>query len=307
MPAFACCLALLATTASLAGDDPYADSVLDYDAGLNPASGYETPDVARGAPERYTGEGIFPGVVSPFNPPYGTDEIVSVGADGLLVVQFDTPVTDDPRNPFGIDLLVFGNSFFLDESYPSGVVAGLFPGTGGIIEVSADCENWVEVEGVEADGLWPTLGWLDAGPYDLEPGTLPTDFTRPVDPALTLTDFEGLNIEGILDLYDSSGGGAGVDLASVALASITCVRITNPGDPKTTVHIEIDAFADVAPADNPADIDGDGVVGINDFLIVLGTWGPCPDPCPPFCPADVDEDCTVGIGDFLAVLGAWGT
>ena len=26
----------------------------------------------------------------------------------------------------------------------------------------------------------------------------------------------------------------------------------------------------------PADIDGDGVVGINDFLALLANWGPCP-------------------------------
>ena len=26
----------------------------------------------------------------------------------------------------------------------------------------------------------------------------------------------------------------------------------------------------------PADLDGDGVVGINDFLALLAAWGPCP-------------------------------
>ena len=53
------------------------------------------------------------------------------------------------------------------------------------------------------------------------------------------------------------------------------------------------------------DLDGDGVVGILDFLIVLGNWGPCPDPCPP-CLGDADGDCQVGITDFLIVLGNWG-
>ena len=55
-----------------------------------------------------------------------------------------------------------------------------------------------------------------------------------------------------------------------------------------------------------ADIDGDGEIGINDFLAVIGTWGPCPEPCPPSCTADVDGDCQVGINDFLIVLGNWG-
>ncbi len=55
----------------------------------------------------------------------------------------------------------------------------------------------------------------------------------------------------------------------------------------------------------PGDADGDGVVGIGDFLIVLGNWGVCPGPCPPACLGDVDDDCEVGIEDFLMVLGNW--
>ncbi len=55
----------------------------------------------------------------------------------------------------------------------------------------------------------------------------------------------------------------------------------------------------------PGDLDNDGVVGINDFLIVLGSWGPCPEPCPPICGGDADGDCEVGIEDFLIVIGNW--
>ncbi len=45
--------------------------------------------------------------------------------------------------------------------------------------------------------------------------------------------------------------------------------------------------------------DGDGTVGINDFLALLGTWG-APGAC------DFDCDGAVGIGDFLKLLGTWG-
>ncbi len=45
--------------------------------------------------------------------------------------------------------------------------------------------------------------------------------------------------------------------------------------------------------------DGDGAVGIADFLAVLGTWGQVGAPC------DFDGD-GVGITDFLKVLGLWG-
>ena len=50
--------------------------------------------------------------------------------------------------------------------------------------------------------------------------------------------------------------------------------------------------------DCPADLDGDGEVGIEDFLIVIGGWG---------TPAgDINGDGDTDIVDFLAVLGAWG-
>jgi hypothetical protein len=52
--------------------------------------------------------------------------------------------------------------------------------------------------------------------------------------------------------------------------------------------------------DCPADVDGDGVVGINDFLAVLAQWGQ------PGGPADVNSDGVVDILDFLIVLGEWG-
>ncbi len=290
---------------ALGGDDPFADQVISYDQGDNPAVGYTNPATTLHSPERFTGEGIFPGVVSAFNPPFGTDEIVSIGANGHLEVLFDTPVTDDPANPFGIDLLVFGNAGFIDVAFPAGVAGGLFGDDGGVIEVSPDGVNWFTITGVQANGPLPTIGYLDAGQYDTEPGAVTSDFTRPVAPALEVSDFNGLDNAEIIELYDGSGGGAGVDLASVGLVSICCVRITNPGDPAVTLAIEIDAFSDVAPVFAVADLDMDGVVGITDFLLLLAAWGPCPDP-PATCPADLDGSGDVGITDLLMLLGAWG-
>jgi hypothetical protein len=55
------------------------------------------------------------------------------------------------------------------------------------------------------------------------------------------------------------------------------------------------------PAPGPGDVDGDGDVDINDFLLLLAAFGPCPDP-PAQCPADFDGDGAVGITDFLILL-----
>jgi hypothetical protein len=47
-------------------------------------------------------------------------------------------------------------------------------------------------------------------------------------------------------------------------------------------------------------------VGLLDFLMLLGVWGPCPEPCHPACTGDINCDCTVSIIDFLKLLANWG-
>lgn len=56
------------------------------------------------------------------------------------------------------------------------------------------------------------------------------------------------------------------------------------------------------------DTNNDGVVNIDDMLIVIGGWGPCPPPNPP-CPGDIaptDGDRHVDIDDLLTVINRWG-
>ena len=56
-----------------------------------------------------------------------------------------------------------------------------------------------------------------------------------------------------------------------------------------------------SPTGCTADLDGNGDVGINDFLDLLAAWGPNPGH-----PADLDGDGHVGISDFLELLANWG-
>ena len=55
---------------------------------------------------------------------------------------------------------------------------------------------------------------------------------------------------------------------------------------------------------NCRDLNGDYIVSLIDFLILLANWGPCLD-CNS-CPADFDGDCSVGILDMLILLANWG-
>jgi len=57
----------------------------------------------------------------------------------------------------------------------------------------------------------------------------------------------------------------------------------------------------MAGPDCRPDIGGSGDVSVNDLLIVLSAWGPCPG-----CPADINNDGVVDVFDLLLVLDCWG-
>ncbi len=214
------------------------------------AAGYNVPASALGEPTRYTGVGVFPGAVTPFNPPFLGSEIVSIGEGGSLTLKFNEPVANDAANPFGVDLLIFGNAGYIDTNFPTGTAGGLFGAGNGTVEVSADGTHWTLAPGAHADNAFPALGYLDlADPYAPSPGSVLSDFTRPVDPAFNPL---GLAFPQIVAGYAGSGGGTGVDIGSLGLSSISYVRITNPAGSGTTV--EIDAMADVVPAPGAASV-----------------------------------------------------
>lgn len=238
--------ALSVTTSAFASS--FASSVVNYDPGIGAAASYTSdPTVALGAPERDTGElAGFPGSVTMFSTPFGIDEIVSIGEGGKLTLEFDSPVTDDPANPFGVDMIMFGNTFFTTSDFTDGNITGS-NAEGGTIEVSADGVNFVQLT-TQADTLFPTQGYTDAGIFGtdenfLPNGTVPTDFFTPVDPSLSISDFVGLTYADALSLYNGSAGGTPVDLAGSGLASISFVRISVPVG--AGFSTEIDAIVNV--------------------------------------------------------------
>ena len=279
--------------------NPWADSVVSFDEGVGGTAGYNLPEVTLGEPSRFTGEGVWPGVVSPFNSPWLADEIVSIGAGGSLVVSFDEAVHDDPANPWGIDFLIFGNTGCIDNAYPNGVVGGVFSDDGGLIEVSQNGVDWHIISTKLADGIWPTRGYLDSQPYDAVEGSVPSNFTLPVDPRLSLEDVMNLDNNGLMGLYKNSGGGTPIDIAETGLASIQFVRITVDGSSKLSP--EIDGFADVE-AQLAGDVDMNGVVTTDDLLALIGSFGAFEigDSL-----ADFNGDYMIDVSDLLILLGNW--
>ncbi len=241
-------LLVFALATPLAFASPFATDVVSYTPGTpigvgNPAP-YQTDGTqALGSPTRDT---LFGSQVGVFYPAFGSGELAIIGAGGELTVKFDHHVENDPANPFGIDLLVFGNAGYVRGS--NGLATGIVAEPAQI-SVSQDGQNWFDIVSAFADTAFPTLGYSDTA-YTGQGnagGTILTDFTRPVDPAFNGIGHTEVEINAA---YAGAGGGTGIDLSLVNLDWIQYVRITQPAD--ATWSSEIDAFADVAPVPEPA-------------------------------------------------------
>jgi hypothetical protein len=136
------------------------------------------------------------------------------------------PITDDPGHPFGVDFLLFGNSFFVvtNGSGSSAKTSGaIFTSSVSTrIEVSQDASTWFTLDPTRA----PTVGTYF-------PTDGPGNPLLPVNPALTASDFAGMNLSGIRSLYAGSAGGGDYDLEwardadgnAVTLDRVSYVRI----------------------------------------------------------------------------------
>jgi hypothetical protein len=258
---------LIAALSTAAAASPFASSVLGYDAGSNAAAGYTDASTALGSAERFTGEGVFPSGVTPFNPAFGADEIVSVGSGGYLSLGFNTAITNDASHAFGVDLIVFSNAGFADATWTdsdpnndgtgnTGANPFIF-GAGGAatIQVSQNGTDWITATTTTLD-LFPTLGYSDF--VDATPashGLIESDFTKALDPTLTAADLANMSFADLRTFYNGSGGGVGIDIASTGLTSASFVRFLN----ESGEAFEIDAVA-VVPA--PSTLIALSVVGL---------------------------------------------
>ncbi len=117
-------LAITASTATTAHASPFATRVLSYTPGTGVPAGFADPAAALGPP-------VGGGASSPDN-----SKLVSLGSlGGSITLGFDEPIQNlppTPANPLGLDLIVFGNAFYVANN-PNRRFA-----EPGIIEVSRD-------------------------------------------------------------------------------------------------------------------------------------------------------------------------
>jgi hypothetical protein len=210
----------------------FADTVVSYTQGNGVASGYNDPSAALGAPTTFIGYQN----ADPFNPPYQSSDLVGIGTGGSLTLQFNTPIQNNPDNPYGLDFIIFGHAGFniTNGDYSGGGITDGSLFTGGTADVSVS---------VSSDGS--TFYTLNPSLTPSVDGLFPTDASGnpflPVNPSLTAADFAGQDLAGIESLYNGSAGGAGFDIAwaingsdqSISLPSIDYIRldVLNDGTP----------------------------------------------------------------------------
>ena len=73
------------------------------------------------------------------------------------------------------------------------------------------------------------------------------------------------------------------------------------GCPSETANVQV-SITNCAAGGCPEDIDDDGLVAINDLLLLLAAFGCSDDPCP----VDVDGDGSTAVGDLLQMLASFG-
>lgn len=259
----------LLVSATLRAQTPWATNVVEYVQGDAPVDGYTLPDVTLGRPTVMTYADLTETtpsvVVVPVYPPWEFDQIVSIGEGGHLILQLGEPVVNDPRNPYGVDLLVFGNALLTGgglydqhQNDPRSYTLSDSPALTdkwGVVSVSEDGQTWYDFPPEQRVGrLMPTLGKIWTG---TEWGA-DTDPTLPPDPSLTLSDLANMNLADLCIRYRGGAGGTGFDLHDLVVppgqtppAEFHYVKISVPDDGEDTTNrrTEIDAVTVVSPVD----------------------------------------------------------
>jgi len=274
----------------------FAAEVIEYIQGTGVPDDYLTdqpfndPNAALGRPTLMTtGDGLHISPdenvpVVPVYPPFRSFELVAIGNGGQLTVKFNLRIVHDVNNPYGIDFIIYGNSFLTISGYQQPwtngnpeltTVVGSCSAKPGIVSVSQDGNNWYYFSnGPYADTFAPTASyeWDDVNNVwgdELDP-------TRPIDPNLTAASLNGLTVAEVINAYNGSAGGTGFDISTLGLGWIQYVRIEN--DPNSSVIPDIDAIAGVSCCGDykhpypVGDLNQDCRVDFIDFAILAQNW-----------------------------------
>ncbi len=295
-----CFLIILAATSVALGISDFASDLVSYGGSFGP-SPYNDPCAVLGKPSTVCKNLGRPEpnfrvklVESAYYVDLNNKKVVTtLNPDANIVVKFDHKVVDYPGNLYGIDLIVFGNSWFggpgnVNDSTNMNTYMLTNGGQFERIEVSVsqDGNNWHYFSnGPYADDLFPTQAYKwdrqNARWTDRE-----MDFTKPVNPNLDYSNFVNISAADAIDLYDGSGGGTGYDLQNLTDYNDLAI------DPNTGYRW-IQYVKVIGAAESQGEVDA-----ISDVAA-------CGDPTHP-CPAgDINKDCRVDFFDFAILAQDW--
>ena len=194
------------------------------------------------------------------------DLLLTLKVGSQIIVRFDQPVYHRPEHPYGVDFIIFGNTFYLADSTVNDLVdmstcglagssddeplkVSVSPGYTGLAgEVAANPDTWPWYRydnGPYGCTVFPTQAYQWNRATASWSDTL-MDFTKPVNPAMqNLIAAGGLSAADAIDLYNGSGGGTGFDLSASGFSWIQYVKI-DAIDPNFSSG-QIDALASVRP------------------------------------------------------------
>jgi len=296
-------------------------TLYDYLAGLplnNPDNALGRPTVDTDGDGMYIDEyAIAP--VNPVNSAFRYDELLFIGEGGHVSFKFNHPVRDDENNPYGVDLIVFGNAAQTiggGTGWTNGDPELFNVGFGGfsepgIISVSQDGIIWYSFtndqdfmsgdsnfiklpsdanDGPFCDSFASTLGRVyDPCNPDQSIGTWnkywaePTNPTLPVDPDKSFADYGGVSLADICLVYGNSAGGTGYDIG----------RLDLPVDPLTGKKWFTYVRVDDKPFGGNAEIDAFSDVSS------CGDWKH------PYPQGDINHDCRVNMIDLAVLAKHW--
>ena len=279
------CIPIFSATVSQAS--PFATEVIAHSKDLNGSSDFNDPNAMLGKPTTsqkypgYTYQGkTYKGTTSKTKVCEGVWKTNSAGkkavtqfkAGSWAVVKFGQKVRNDKNNPFGIDLIVFGNNSMtvsptsaVNDSTnmnnttvkgnltPEQLKISVSQGyTGAAGQKKDDQSTWTwKIIDMSKTPFFTTQGYQwDA--KNAKWTNKEMDFTKPVDPSLVEKKDGAFTFKGgdqsaanIIKKYKGSGGGAGIDLSQTGLSWIQYVKVSGTGG-------SVDGFADVSAVPEPA-------------------------------------------------------
>jgi hypothetical protein len=258
-------------------------------------------------------------------PPGFTERVITTAAAGAVSVHAadvdgDGDVDVLSASSFGRDRIAwYENDGAMTPSFSEHVIATDAVGAADVRTAHLNGDSFLDV--ISASGFDDTIAWYE------NDGATPPVFTKRVITTsaafarcVHAADVDGDGDQDVLSAssgddtvawYDNEGGNPPTFVARTistgagGAQAVHAADLDGDGDTDVASASSIDGrvrwFENEQMTACPADLDGDGVVGFGDLLIVLATWGPCVG-----CTADIDDDRIVGFGDLLILLSTWG-